>query len=71
MSVSLSHISYYFCQCDKCGKTAKVDPSREIYNGAQAVRSLGWSFGKDRRVLCDSCRNAHLTDNYSSRRRWR
>ena len=38
------------------GLTADVDKSRTVYNEAQAARSLGWSFGRDGKVLCGKCR---------------
>ena len=60
MSVTLINYPVYFCRCDKCLKSASVerDDDAGIYNGAQAVRSLGWSFSKDgKTVLCDTCRN--------------
>ena len=40
-----------------------VSKTNEIYNGAQAVRSLGWSFGKDGKLLCDECRKENYKDN--------
>ena len=52
-------IPVYNCHCDVCGKFEQVYDynSNKIYNGAQAVRSLGWSFGKDgKTVKCDKCR---------------
>lgn len=54
---------YYLCQCDNCKVIVELekDLSKKIYNRAQAVRSLGWSFSQDgRTVLCDDCR----WDNY-------
>ncbi len=48
---------YYYCRCDECGQSSVVEQTNEIYNGAQAVRSLGWSFGKDgTTVKCSLCR---------------
>ncbi len=55
---------FYLCTCDKCGEQVVVEQDRHIYNGAQAVRSLHWSFGKDKRVLCSSCRQSRLCDQY-------
>ncbi len=52
-------IPVYSCRCDVCGKFEQIYGynSNKIYNGAQAVRSLGWSFGKDgKTVKCDNCR---------------
>ena len=54
---------YYLCQCDKCKDivTVEQDFGKKIYNGAQAVRSLGWLFSKDgQTVICYKCR----LDNY-------
>ena len=65
MSVVGYQVTFYRCHCDVCGKTYDVEKDYEkIYNGAQAVRSLGWSFGKDSRVLCCDCRKTHMTDRY-------
>ena len=55
---------YYLCKCDLCGQVETVEESKNIYNGAQAVRSLGWSFGKDKRVFCKSCRQSRLADRH-------
>ncbi|MDE6597975.1 MAG: hypothetical protein K2K60_05000 [Clostridia bacterium] len=68
MSVkSYSIITHVFvCKCDKCGKSEEVNETEKIYNGAQAVRSLGWSFGKDKSVKCDKCRQ----DDWGNRYNW-
>lgn len=60
---SLSRL-YYSCICDKCGKFETVEESTTIYNRAQAVRSLGWSYGKDKSVICETCRKRNLNDKY-------
>ncbi len=65
MSVQSKIIRVYTCTCDECGKSQDVQPSDEIYNAAQAVRSLGWKFGKDRSVKCDECRRNDWDDHYS------
>ena len=51
-------IPIYLCICDNCGKSKRIekDYGDKIYNGAQAVRSLGWSFGHDGKVKCSNCR---------------
>ena len=64
MPVCLENIPYYLCICNKCKKYKKVEPNKKIYNGAQAVRSLGWSFGKDQSVFCDICRKKNHNDHY-------
>lgn len=64
MPVYSKSILYYSCICDKCGKYEQVRESNTIYNRAQAVRSLGWSYGKDKSVLCNYCRKANLNDKY-------
>ena len=64
MSVKLTNNPYYFCVCDNCKTTAKVERTSKIYNAAQAVRSLGWSFGRDRQVYCVKCRQRNYFDNY-------
>lgn len=54
---------FYVCICDNCKKvhTVEKDLNNKIYNRAQAVRSIGWSFGEDgKTVMCDRCR----FDNY-------
>ena len=64
MGVASRQVTVYFCRCDKCGKARDVQKGRNLYNGAQAVRSIGWSFGKDGKVLCADCRKTHMTDRY-------
>ncbi len=56
MGVSSYSVHVFVCKCDDCERLEEVEESPEIYNGAQAVRSLGWSFGKDKSVKCDKCR---------------
>lgn len=62
--VCRNQVIIYFCQCDFCKTIKEVPKSDKIYNGAQAVRSLGWSFGKDSKVRCESCRKCRLVDKY-------
>ena len=64
MSVTSKIIRLYTCTCDKCGKSQDVEPNESIYNGAQAVRSIGWKFGKDKSVKCDECRRHDWDDHY-------
>lgn len=66
MSVSSYSVHVFVCVCDVCGERADVEESLRngIYNGAQAVRSLGWSFGKDKSVKCSKCRQTAWGDMY-------
>ncbi len=64
MSVGSYSIKVYVCTCDKCGKREEVEETKTIYNGAQAVRSLGWKFGKDKTVKCSECRKDDWDDHY-------
>ena len=65
MSVTCFSTPTFLCKCDRCGRIEHVEKNYDKnYNGAQAVRSLGWSFGKDKTVKCDRCRRASLYDNY-------
>lgn len=64
MGVRLYNIPKYQCICDQCKAIVSVDKAPSIYNGAQAVRSIGWSFGKDGRVLCKKCRQQNFEDKY-------
>lgn len=65
MSVSSYSVHVYVCTCDKCGKREEVKETERIYNGAQAVRSLGWKFGKDKSVKCSECRSKDWDDHYN------
>lgn len=68
--MSVMMVSSFLCRCDKCGKKELVLRTlTENYNGAQAVRSLGWSFGKDRSVFCESCRSTRMNDRYRFERK--
>lgn len=67
MSVTCKRIPTYFCKCDVCGRTAEVKQDENNYNGAQAVRSLRWSFGKFGAVKCDVCRKNDWNDHYQYR----
>ena len=68
MGVSSYSVHVFVCTCDVCGKRVDVEESlnNNIYNGAQAVRSLGWSFGQDKSVRCGKCRRYYV-DKYKSR----
>ena len=50
----------YTITCDFCYRCEKVVVSRcygyDIYNCRQAVRSLGWSYGRNNLVKCSNCR---------------
>ena len=60
MSVKCFSIPTFRCICDYCGTMQDVEKNYDnIYNGAQAVRSLGWSFGKDKSVKCNKCRRSN------------
>lgn len=65
-SVYSYSITYYVCSCFFCNKTKRVQRNinNKIYNAAQAVRSLGWSFGSDSRLVCDTCRQFNKSDKY-------
>lgn len=70
MSVySIKHTDY-ICRCDRCHKKVIVPETKDIYNGAQAVRSLGWSYGKDKSVYCDKCRKENRNDRHVKRFPW-
>lgn len=73
MSVSSYSVHVYVCICDKCGKRVDVeeDIKAGIYNGAQAVRSFGWKFGKDKSVKCADCRRHDWDDHYQYAARYR
>lgn len=56
----------YVCVCDncKCKESVEAVSSKNIYNKAQAVRSIGWSFGRDgKTTYCNYCRY----DNYRNK----
>lgn len=58
-------VHIFICTCDICHRTVEVaEDYNKIYNGAQAVRSLGWSYGKDKSVKCDKCRKQYRHDGY-------
>lgn len=69
MSVTCFSVPTFLCKCDDCGRVEYVEKDYDkIYNGAQAVRSLGWSFGKTGRVRCSSCRWLNgWNDKYTAR----
>lgn len=57
-------VHIFLCTCDKCGKQKEVPQNiiHGIYNGAQAVRSLGWSFGQRGEIKCNICRRSNKYD---------
>ncbi len=65
MGVTSKVIQIYVCTCDKCGTVQNVEKTTELYNGATAVRSIGWKFGKDKSVKCLECRKHDWDDHYS------
>lgn len=69
MSVISYTLHIYVCKCDVCGKTEQVEENHDkgIYNRAQAVRSLRWSYGKDKSVKCNNCRKTAWNDHYQYR----
>lgn len=51
----------YVCKCDRCDKEREVEADSDlIYNSAQAVRSIGWSFSRDGEIKCDFCRRRYV-----------
>jgi hypothetical protein len=65
MGVKRENVPIFKIECDVCGRTASVrKDSENIYNAAQAVRSIGWSFGKDKTIKCAQCRCIEGGDNY-------
>ncbi len=66
MSIMTYSVHVYVCTCDDCDKSIEVKENKRIgiYNAAQAVRSLGWSFGKDKSVRCDKCRQNNWEDKH-------
>lgn len=71
MGVKLFQYPIYVCTCDICGEQTEVPRNcrAKTYNAAQAVRSVGWSYGKDGKVLCHECRKLNRQDNYSMHRK--
>ena len=59
---------YYFIVCDKCGKSAEVEKADYITNFGYAVRFIGWSYGKDEKVLCLDCRKFNKLDRYKNKK---
>lgn len=65
MGIGSYSVHVFVCTCDVCGCREEVKENiNGVYNGAQAVRSLGWSFGKDKVVKCDKCRKTAWGDMY-------
>lgn len=58
------NIHIFVCQCDRCGEIREVQESLTAYNAAQAARSIGWSYGKDKKTFCRNCRKQNLKDKY-------
>lgn len=68
MGVRTYSVHVYVCVCDDCGKRIDVEENSTIgiYNTAQAVRSLGWSFSRYGEVRCEKYRR-HYFDKYKNR----
>ena len=59
---------FYVCICDECNCRETVEGARNFkYNAAQAIRSIGWSYGRDGKVKCGYCRRHNLNDRYACR----
>lgn len=65
MSVKSTTIIYtdYIITCDICGR--KEDASSyydiHIHNSRDAVRSIGWSYGRGGIIKCDKCRTQYTS----------
>ncbi len=65
MSVKSTTIIYtdYIITCDICGR--KEDASSyydiHIHNSRDAVRSIGWSFGRGGVIKCNKCRTQYTS----------
>lgn len=58
-------ILIFVCTCDNCGDSVRVEKDMSVvYNNASAVRSIGWSFGRNGKVTCHNCRKKNLNDKY-------
>lgn len=66
MPISRINAPRYMCVCDICKNVSLVDAylQSNIYNQAQAVRSLGWSYTRDKKVICKHCRKHNVADKY-------
>lgn len=67
MIIGSYQITKYVCQCDNCKKIVEIEKTENIYNGAQAVRSINWAFTRDKKVICKNCRMKTYKDNYKYR----
>lgn len=67
MSVGSYTVRYYVVQCDECGLSAEIRQRENTYSGAQAVRFLGWSYGKDGRIKCPKCRENNKYDRHKNK----
>lgn len=52
----------YKITCDSCGASISLDTIQypHLYNRRLAVRSIGWSFGRNGVIKCNKCRT-HFT----------
>lgn len=60
-------VRIYVLRCDECGRTVEVPKAAGVYNGAQAARTFGWSYGKDGRIKCDRCRQFCKFDRHKNK----
>lgn len=51
---------FYSVSCDCCGKTIIVEATDRIRNSAYAVRSLGWTFSRQGKIRCFTCKMHHI-----------
>lgn len=51
--------SEYTITCDVCGVKVILDTREHprVYNRRSAVRSIGWSIGRNEFIKCDKCRS--------------
>ena len=54
--VSSYRKTFFVCECDLCGLTLVIEKSSKVYNRAQAARSFGFSYGRNRKCYFKYCR---------------
>ena len=68
MGIKTYSVHVFVCTCDICGRVEQVRENYSTaYNAAQAVRSIGWSYGKDKSVKCDVCRQSERHDRHKNK----
>lgn len=68
MGIGTYSVHVFVYTCDICGKVEQVEENyHTAYNAAQAVRSIGWSYGKDKSVKCDVCRQSEHRDRHKNK----